>query len=262
MILPIITLLSREVFLQTPVLHQEAALALGATRWEMVKMTVLPFGRAGIVSSVMLGLGRALGETMAVAMGASVRCLGDQPEILTSQNPNTIAADRPELSRGVRPEDQHADVGGLVLFVITLVVNMIARLIVGRYKEFLGGQLMSTITASRTDNPLTAGQLPRYAPWALGAVALIAGGVIDALFSLRSTSPPPSSSVPCFSAAELTSPADSSWANAPPPTGWPPTWSPPRSWWRCRHWSRCCGRCWPRGCRASTPRSSATRCAT
>ena len=138
MILPIITSLSREVFLQTPVLHQEAALALGATRWEMVKMTVLPFGRAGIVSSVMLGLGRALGETMAVAMvlsGASVINL----EILTSQNPNTIAAviaqNFPE-AYGLKTNMLIA--GGLVLFVITLVVNMIARLIVGRYKEFSG----------------------------------------------------------------------------------------------------------------------------
>ncbi len=138
MILPIITSLSREVFLQTPVLHQEAALALGATRWEMVKMTVLPFGRAGIVSSVMLGLGRALGETMAVAMvlsGASVINL----EILTSQNHNTIAAviaqNFPE-AYGLKTNMLIA--GGLVLFVITLVVNMIARLIVGRYKEFSG----------------------------------------------------------------------------------------------------------------------------
>ena len=138
MILPIITSLSREVFLQTPVLHQEAALALGATRWEMVKMTVLPFGRAGIVSSVMLGLGRALGETMAVAMvlsGASVINL----EILTSQNPNTIAAviaqNFPE-AYGLKTNMLIA--GGLVLFVITLVVNGIARLIISRYKEFSG----------------------------------------------------------------------------------------------------------------------------
>ena len=68
MVLPIITALCREVFLQTPVLHEEAALALGATRWEMIRMAVLPFGRPGIVSASMLGLGRALGETMAVAM--------------------------------------------------------------------------------------------------------------------------------------------------------------------------------------------------
>jgi len=60
--------LIREVFLQTPRLHEEAALALGATRWEMIKMAVIPFGRPGIISAMMLGLGRALGETMAVAL--------------------------------------------------------------------------------------------------------------------------------------------------------------------------------------------------
>ena len=66
MVLPIITALSREVFLQTPVLHEEAALALGATRWEMIRTAVLPFGAGGVVSAAMLGLGRALGETVAV----------------------------------------------------------------------------------------------------------------------------------------------------------------------------------------------------
>ena len=68
MILPIITAVCREVFLQTPVLHEEAALALGATRWEMIQTAVLPFGMPGIISAAMLGLGRALGETMVVAM--------------------------------------------------------------------------------------------------------------------------------------------------------------------------------------------------
>ena len=138
MILPIITALCREVFLQTPVLHEEAALALGATRWEMVKMAVLPFGRAGIISAVMLGLGRALGETMAVAMvlsGASVINI----EVLTSQNPNTIAAviaqNFPE-AYGLKTNELIA--GGLVLFLITLLVNMGARLIISRYKEFSG----------------------------------------------------------------------------------------------------------------------------
>ncbi|MFT4294661.1 MAG: phosphate ABC transporter permease subunit PstC [Micropruina sp.] len=138
MILPIVTSLSREVFLQTPVLHEEAALALGATRWEMIRMAVLPFGRAGIISSVMLGLGRALGETMAVAMvlsGAHIVSF----EVLTSQNPNTIAAviaqNFPE-AYGLKTNQLIA--GGLVLFVITLVVNSIARLIVSRYKEFSG----------------------------------------------------------------------------------------------------------------------------
>ncbi len=67
MILPIITNVSREVFRQVPQMHEEAALALGATRWEVVRMAVIPFGRSGVISASMLGLGRALGETMAVA---------------------------------------------------------------------------------------------------------------------------------------------------------------------------------------------------
>src|SRR5699024_12153183 len=68
MVLPIMTALCREIFLQVPKLHEEAALGLGAPRWEMIKMTVFPFARAGIISSIMLALGRALGETMAVTM--------------------------------------------------------------------------------------------------------------------------------------------------------------------------------------------------
>lgn len=67
MILPVITNVSREVFRQVPQMHEEAALALGATRWEVIRMSVLPFGRSGVISASMLGLGRALGETMAVA---------------------------------------------------------------------------------------------------------------------------------------------------------------------------------------------------
>ncbi|WP_347347211.1 phosphate ABC transporter permease subunit PstC [Nigerium sp.] len=138
MVLPIITSLCREVFLQTPKLHEEAALALGATRWEMIKMSVFPFARAGIVSAVMLALGRALGETMAVAMILSgTNTINFQ--VLTSNNPNTIAAtialNFPE-AYGLRTNQLIA--GGLVLFVITLAVNMVARWIVNRRKEFSG----------------------------------------------------------------------------------------------------------------------------
>ncbi|MDQ6641170.1 MAG: phosphate ABC transporter permease subunit PstC, partial [Actinomycetota bacterium] len=67
MVLPIITAISREIFAQTPRLNEEAALALGATRWEMIRLSVFPYARSGVVSAVMLGLGRAMGETMAVA---------------------------------------------------------------------------------------------------------------------------------------------------------------------------------------------------
>ncbi|MFD4184002.1 phosphate ABC transporter permease subunit PstC, partial [Rhodococcus sp. NPDC058514] len=68
MILPIITAVTREVFVQTPTAQIEAALALGATKWEVVKTTVIPFGKSGYISGSMLGLGRALGETMALYM--------------------------------------------------------------------------------------------------------------------------------------------------------------------------------------------------
>ena len=138
MILPIITALCREVFLQTPLLHEEAALALGATRWEVVKMAVLPFGRAGIISATMLGLGRALGETMAVAMVLSPSIIISFA-LLQSQNPTTIAANIalkfPEAT-GLGINALIAT--GLVLFAITFVVNALARVVINRRKEFSG----------------------------------------------------------------------------------------------------------------------------
>jgi phosphate transport system permease protein len=138
MIIPIITSLSREVFLQTPKLHEEAALALGATRWEMIKMAVLPFGRPGIVSASMLGLGRALGETMVVAMLLSPALIISF--VLTSgQNPSTIAGNIalnfPE-AHGIAINALIAT--GLILFVITLVVNSIARWVISRRAAFSG----------------------------------------------------------------------------------------------------------------------------
>jgi phosphate transport system permease protein len=137
MILPIITSLCREIFLQTPKLHEEAALALGATRWEMVKMTVFPFARAGIVSSIMLGLGRALGETMAVTLVLSPGIFS-WSLIQSGRNatiPSEIALNFPEAF-GMRQSELIA--AGLMLFIITLAVNMLARWIVSRHKEFSG----------------------------------------------------------------------------------------------------------------------------
>ena len=138
MILPIITAVSREVFRQTPKLHEEAALALGAARWEMIRMAVLPFGRSGVVSGAMLGLGRALGETMAVAIVLSVSG-GVTFNLISSGNPSTIAANIalqfPESS-GVAVNVLITS--GLVLFVITLLVNALARYIVNRRSEFSG----------------------------------------------------------------------------------------------------------------------------
>jgi phosphate transport system permease protein len=138
MVLPIMTAICREVFLQTPVLHEEAALALGATRWEMIRMSVLPFGRPGIISAAVLGLGRALGETMAVAMVLSASSVISF-NLLTSVNPTTIAANI-ALSF---PEAYGLNVNvliatGLILFVVTFAVNAVARWIVSRRKEFSG----------------------------------------------------------------------------------------------------------------------------
>ena len=127
MVLPIITAISREVFLQTPRLHEEASLALGATRWEMIRQAVLPFGRSGVISGAMLGLGRALGETMAVAI-ILAPANGYFWNVITNQNSNTIASNI-ALSF---PESSGLEVNrliatGLVLFAITFGVNAMAR---------------------------------------------------------------------------------------------------------------------------------------
>ena len=138
MILPIMAAIIREVFLQTPKLHEEAALALGATRWEMIRMAVLPFGRPGIISAMMLGLGRALGETMAVAMVLSPASVISFA-LLTSQNPNTIAANIALQFPESGGDYRSMLIGtGLMLFLITMVINMIARYIISRRAEFSG----------------------------------------------------------------------------------------------------------------------------
>ncbi|WP_245852688.1 phosphate ABC transporter permease subunit PstC [Blastococcus aggregatus] len=138
MILPIISALTREVFRQVPTLHREAALALGATRWEMIRLAVLPYGRSGIVGGAMLGLGRALGETLAIALVLSVSG-GITFNLISSGNPSTIAANIalqfPESS-GIAVNTLIAS--GLVLFVITFAVNMLARYVVNRRSEFSG----------------------------------------------------------------------------------------------------------------------------
>lgn len=132
MVLPIITSVAREVFLQTPRLQEEAALALGATRWEMIRTVVLPFGRSGVVAASMLGLGRALGETMAVLMilapGATFSF-----RILEVGRHQTIAAN----IAAKQAESSGTDMSlliftGLVLFVLTFIINAIARWIVAR----------------------------------------------------------------------------------------------------------------------------------
>ncbi|MGV9188494.1 phosphate ABC transporter permease subunit PstC [Arcanobacterium canis] len=138
MILPIVTSLTREVFLKTPRLQEEAAIGLGATRWEMIRMVVLPHGRSGIVSATMLGLGRALGETMALLMVLSPG-LQINFNLLKPGQHSTIASQIalrfPEAS-GLAADFLVAT--GLVLFVVTFGVNFVARAIVARYSEFSG----------------------------------------------------------------------------------------------------------------------------
>jgi len=137
MILPVITNVSREVFRQAPQMIEEAALALGATRWEVIRMAVLPFGRSGVISASMLGLGRALGETMAVATVLS-------PDFLihgSLLNPGGGTFAQNIASKFGEADEFGRDAliaSGLVLFVITLLVNGAARMIIARRAEYSG----------------------------------------------------------------------------------------------------------------------------
>jgi phosphate transport system permease protein len=132
MCVPIITAICREVFSQTPRLNEEAALALGATRWETVRYAVFPHARSGMVAAVMLGLGRALGETMAVAMVLSATPTVTL-NLISSTNPATIASN---IASNYKAEDTRIQTvllaTGLVLFLFTFLVNFAARFIAGR----------------------------------------------------------------------------------------------------------------------------------
>lgn len=131
MILPIIAATAREVFVQTPPGHIESALALGATRWEVVRMTVLPFGMSGFISGSMLGLGRALGETMALYMVVSPSSafrfsLFDGGTTFAT----AIANAAPEFNSDIKAGAYIA--AGLVLFALTFIVNAFARSLVSK----------------------------------------------------------------------------------------------------------------------------------
>ena len=132
MVLPIITAISREVFAQTPRLNEEAAIGLGATRWEVVRLAVLPYAKSGIVAGVMLGLGRALGETMAVLMVYSSG-LHVTANIIGKDNPQTIAANIANNFAEASDDRRAVLIAiGLVLFVFTFAVNYLARWFIGR----------------------------------------------------------------------------------------------------------------------------------
>jgi phosphate transport system permease protein len=133
MILPIISSLSREVFRRVPREQVEAALGIGATRWEMIRMTVLPVGRAGVVSASLLGLGRALAETLAVTMVLSTAY--NLTVHITESGGVTLASIIVLKYGEAGPVGTGALVAaGLCLFVITLAVNLVARIILARQK--------------------------------------------------------------------------------------------------------------------------------
>ena len=135
MVLPIVTSLSREVFQQTPGMNEEAALALGATKWEMVRTAVLPYGKPGVIAAVMLGLGRALGETIALALTLGV--VFNVSFNVIENGGNSIAANIANAFGEANETGRGALIAsGLVLFAITLVVNMAARAIIYRRREF------------------------------------------------------------------------------------------------------------------------------
>ena len=128
MVVPIITSITKEVLLTVPTSQKEAAVALGATRWEMIRIAVLPYGKSGILGAVILGLGRAIGETMAVTM-----VIGNTPQISLSllspayTMPSVIANEFAETTSKL-----HASALmeiGLILLVVTLIINSLARLL-------------------------------------------------------------------------------------------------------------------------------------
>jgi len=129
MIVPIITAISREVLLAVPRSQREAAVALGATRWEAIRMAVLPYGKSGILGAVILGLGRAIGETMAVTM-----VIGNTPQISWSllspayTMPSVIANEFAEAT-GKLHTAALMEIG-LILLCVTLMINILARLLI------------------------------------------------------------------------------------------------------------------------------------
>jgi phosphate transport system permease protein len=129
MVVPYITSVTHEVFQAVPTAQREAALALGATKWEMVRLAVLPYGRTGVIGAIMLGLGRAIGETMAVTM-----VIGNRPDISLSlfAPANTMASViANEFSEATYDLYIQALVEiGLVLLIVTLIINALARLLV------------------------------------------------------------------------------------------------------------------------------------
>jgi phosphate ABC transporter permease protein PstC len=130
MILPIVSAIAREVMTTVPADQKEAALGLGATRWEMIRMAVIPYCRPGIVGGAMLGLGRAIGETIAVAI-----VIGDVPQLsrhLFNQGDTLASVIASEFGEATGLHRSALFAAALVLFVLTLLVNALARIFVLR----------------------------------------------------------------------------------------------------------------------------------
>ena len=131
MIIPIVTSISREIFAQTPLDRIQAAYALGATKWSMIKAVVFPYGRGGVVGGAMLGLGRALGETVAVYTVLNL-VYDIRIEVLLSAGGSVASMIVNKFGEADAPELRALMAAGFVLFVVTLIVNFIANLIIAK----------------------------------------------------------------------------------------------------------------------------------
>jgi phosphate transport system permease protein len=140
MVIPIATSVMREVFSQAPPVEREGALALGGTRWGMIRTVVLPFGRGGIVGGSMLGLGRALGETIAVAIIINA-AYGVSFHVLQSGTNSIASLIALRFGEATTLGRSALIAAGLVLFLLTLVVNSIASLIVARSRSGKGVEI-------------------------------------------------------------------------------------------------------------------------
>ncbi len=139
MVLPIVAAVTREVFTQTPPGEKEAALALGGTRWGMIRMVVLPFGRGGIIGGSMLGLGRALGETIAVSL-----LLPQVPEVtfrILENGGATVSGFIARRAGGGEFNTSALMAAGLVLFGMTLATNMLASVVITRSRSGAGVEI-------------------------------------------------------------------------------------------------------------------------
>ncbi len=131
MIIPIITSISREVFAQTPLDRVQAAYALGATKWTMIRSVVFPYGRGGVVGGAMLGLGRALGETVAVYTVLNI-VFDIRLEVLLSAGGSVASMIVNKFGEANPDELKALMASGFVLFVVTLLVNLIANAIINK----------------------------------------------------------------------------------------------------------------------------------